>query len=48
MLLLFTIICVAAILLFAHEALSDLYDVWTHPEHRDVGDRPRHPGQRFK
>ena len=48
MLLLFTIICVVAILLFAHEAFSDLHEVWTHPEHRDTSEHPHHPSQHLK
>ena len=39
MLVFFMILCaVAAILLFAHEVLADLHDVWKHPDHHPAKD----------
>ena len=43
MLLLMIVCAVAAILLFAHEAFEDLFDVWKHPDHRGDGEDPHHP-----
>lgn len=42
MLLSLMIVCaVGAVLLFAFGALSDLHDVWDHPDHRPDEDTPR-------
>jgi len=45
----FMLICaVGAILLFAHEALADLFDAWKHPEHLHFEKDSRHPKSRVK
>ena len=40
------IVCaVGAIVLFASEAVDDLLDAWTHPQHHNVDDELRHRGK---
>lgn len=47
MLLIVMVLCaVGAILLFSAGAFDDLWDVWSHPEHKDIENDSHHPKTR--